>query len=158
MNPCVLVVSGSNSPGSSHPRVSENSVCRKLVSEKPVYRKPTFREYLLCQATAIRRASATTVVALAASVILPADGPRITPSAHRGTKPQMPCSDQFCSASLSYRPTLSGTAFCNPIPPAHSCRHVRPLIPLISPTTIVRAAPSISALSLNPVTFYYEKG
>src|SRR5215212_6069992 len=138
--------------------VSENNQKRKLGSEKPVYRKPTFREFLLCQATAIRRASATTVVERAASVILPADGPRITPTAHRGTKPQKPCSDEFRSASLSYRPTLSGTAFCNPIPPAHSCRHVRPLIPLTSPTTIVRAAPSISALSISVLWHFTTKG
>src|SRR5215203_4228794 len=110
-------------------------------SEKPVYRKPTFREYLLCQATAIRRASATTVVERAASVILPADGPRITPTAHRGTKPQMPCSDQCRSASLPYRPTLAAAAFCNPLAPAHSCRPGRPLTPQSSPTPTVRAAP-----------------
>src|SRR5215216_5071669 len=86
-----------------------------------------------------------------------AGAPRIVPSARRRTKPQTPCTQRLRSASLSYRPTLSGTAFCNPIPPAHSCRHVRPLIPLTSLPTIVRAAPSISALSLNPVTFYYKR-
>src|SRR5215208_4358807 len=90
------------------------------------------------------RASATTVVGRAASVILPAGGPRITPTAHRGTKPQTPCSDEFRSASLPYRPPLAGTAFCNPIAPAHSCRDVRPLLPLTSPTTTVRAAPPFS--------------
>src|SRR5215208_8542938 len=87
------------------------------------------------------RASATTVVGRAASVILPAGGPRIAPTAHRGTKPQMPCNDQFRSASVSYRLTLAAAAFCNPIAPAHSCRDVRPLLPPTSPTPTVRAAP-----------------
>src|SRR5215218_1554722 len=54
----------------------------------------------------------------------------------------MPCSDEFRSASLSYRPTLATAAFCNPIAPAHSCRDVRSLIPpTSSPTPTVRAAP-----------------
>ena len=93
-------------------------------------------------AVATRRATATTVVERTASVILPVGGPRIAQSAHRGTKPQKPCSDQFRSASLSYRPTLAAAAFCNPIAPAHSCRDARPQIPpTSSPTTIARAAP-----------------
>src|SRR5215210_699970 len=78
----------------------------------------------------------------AACVILPADGPRTAPTAHRKTKPQMPCSDEFRSASLSYRPTLADRVFCDPIAPAHSCRAGRPLIPpTSSPTTTVGAAP-----------------
>src|SRR5215216_5368164 len=96
---------------------------------------------LLCQDTAIRRASATTVVERAAPLLLPVGGPRIAPTAHRGTKPQMPCSHEFRSASLSYRPTLAAAAFCNPIAPAHSCQPVRPLLPSTSPTPTVRSAP-----------------
>src|SRR5215213_7074292 len=83
---------------------------------------------------ATRRPTATTVVERTASVILPVGDPRIAPTAHRGTKPQMPCSDQFRSASLPYLPTLAAAAFCNLLAPAHSCRDVRPLIPPTSPT------------------------
>src|SRR5215207_9082638 len=71
----------------------------------------------------------------------PAGGPRIAPSARRGTKPQTPYSQGPCSASLSYRPTLAEAAFCNPIAPAPWCPRVRPLIPLVHPLSKVQAVP-----------------
>src|SRR5215212_8239748 len=120
---------------------SVNSCCPCCRSSLAVSVKQREFKRVATRYSSTPRASATTVVERTASVILPAGGPRIAPTAHRGTKPQMPCSDEFRSASLSYRPTLATAAFCNPIAPAHSCRDVRSLIPPTSPTPTVRAAP-----------------
>src|SRR5919112_4569363 len=87
------------------------------------------------QGTATRRATATTMLESAASVILPAGGPRIAQSAHRRTKPQMPCSDGFRSASVSYRLTLAAAGLCNSLAPALSCRPAHLQSALSSPST-----------------------
>src|SRR5215213_2941761 len=104
------------------------------------------------------RRPTTAWVGRIAPLLPPAGDPRTAQTSRRGTKPQMPCSDQFRNASLPYRPTLAAAAFCNPIAPAHSCRDVRPLLPPTSPTIAVRVAPPFGPFPLRRDIFANIQG